>query len=61
MEFRQLYKQGKSIVLVIPSKYLKALEWQNKDQIAISIMPDKSLKLSKGMNYSTSQTFKMEA
>jgi len=46
MEFRQLYKQGKSIVLVIPSKYLKALEWENKDQIAISILPDKSLKLS---------------
>jgi len=47
MELRQLYKQGKSIVLVIPSKYLKVLEWENKDQIAISIMPDKSLKLSK--------------
>ena len=47
MEFRQLYKQGKSTVLVIPSKYLLSLDWSNKDQIQISLMPDQTLKLEK--------------
>lgn len=53
MEFRQLYKQGKSTVVVIPSKYLKALEWKTKDQISISLMPDKTLKLNKVETTST--------
>jgi len=47
MEFRQLYKQGKSTVLVIPSKYLLSLGWESKDQISISLMPDQTLKLAR--------------
>jgi antitoxin component of MazEF toxin-antitoxin module len=47
MEIRKLYKQGKSLVLVIPSKYLEALEWDSKDHISLSLLPDKSIKLTK--------------
>ena len=54
MEIRKLYKQGKSHVLVIPSKYLLALEWMAKDQIAISLMPDQTLKLEKSLTSGSS-------
>lgn len=47
MELRQLYKQGKSIVLVLPAKYLLALNWLPHDNIAITILPDRTLKLHK--------------
>lgn len=48
METRKLYNQGKSTVLVIPSKYLKALNWAPQDNIGIALLPNMTLNLSKG-------------
>jgi antitoxin component of MazEF toxin-antitoxin module len=47
MEIRKLYKQGKSHVLVIPSKYLKSLGWTSNDKIAIYLLTDNKLSVEK--------------
>lgn len=47
MEIRKLYKQGKSLVLVIPSKYAKALNWEQSDKIRIALAPTNKLSLEK--------------
>lgn len=48
METRKLYKQGKSIVLVMPAKYLRSLNWTTQDEITVRLLPNQSLNLSKG-------------
>lgn len=47
METRKLYKQGKSTVLVIPTKYLKSLEWTPQDIIILKLLPNKTLNLER--------------
>ena len=47
METRKLYIQGKSTVLVIPSKFLRALKWEPQDDVTITLLPNNSLNLSK--------------
>lgn len=47
METRKLYKQGKSTVLVIPPKYLKALKWAAQDEVTIVLQCNMSLNLSR--------------
>jgi antitoxin component of MazEF toxin-antitoxin module len=47
MEIRKLYKQGKSLVVVIPSRYVKALGWSQQDNLTISIVPLNALKIER--------------
>jgi antitoxin component of MazEF toxin-antitoxin module len=47
MELRKLYKQGKSLVVVIPSKYLKILGWAESDHLSLTLLPDKTLRITR--------------
>jgi antitoxin component of MazEF toxin-antitoxin module len=56
METRTLYKQGRSTVLVLPSKLLKVLAWTSKDQVSISLAPNSSLIITKTITQKGSKT-----
>jgi antitoxin component of MazEF toxin-antitoxin module len=47
MELRKLYKQGKSLVVVIPSAYLKILGWTESDHLSLTLLPDNTLRVSR--------------
>lgn len=45
METRRIYKQGKSLVVVIPSKYAEALQWTSGTDVSVLLQPDNSIKI----------------
>jgi antitoxin component of MazEF toxin-antitoxin module len=61
MEIAKLYKQGGSIVMAIPQKYLLTLGWKAGDKIIVILQGPRQMSLLKGSEQITFQEEALKA